>query len=159
MSDLFDQVAFGVYLLALGREQDADSIFTPIVEVPFAENYNIWTPVGYGICLRARLLRLNDDAPAWRSLLERIREHPVEAFSASDLPARLTALADELDQGYHEKSLKWGCYRMAMALAVSCYYRECALAGIAHDAPYDVVTLESRMVGGLSRLRERLEAA
>jgi len=159
MSDLFDQVAFGVYLLALGREQDADSIFALIAEVPFSENYNVWTPVGYAICLHARLLCLSGDMPAWRATLERIGEHPVEAYSVADLPAYLAALATDLDEGYREKSLKWGCYRMAMALAVLCYYRECALAGIEHDSPYDAEALESLILSGLSQLRERLEGA
>lgn len=159
MNDLFDAVNFGIYLMALRRERDASEIFLPITAITFRGNYNIWTPAGYAICLQARIHRLSLDTQQWHLLMERIREHHVEGFSADDLPVHLDDLSRYLDEGYREKSLKWACLRMAMALAVICYYRECALAGIEHATPYDADTLESLIRDGMERLRERLEAA
>lgn len=158
MNDLFDEVAFGVYLMALGRNAQAQEIFAPITTVQFRGNYNIWTPVGYAICIQARLLRLENEEQSWHTLIERIREHPVEAFAADDLAERLHELSRELDDGYRENSLKWASHRMAMVLSVLCYYRECALANIPHATVYNAELVESLIITGFMRLGERLDS-
>lgn len=159
MGELFDTVELAWCLVALERTMEARELLSAVIAVPFAGDYNIWTPVASGICLRARLARLASDSNTWQEAMARIREAPAYVLENTDAARVVFDRArDGLEAGYREKSRKWGRHMLGEALSVLCEYEEYGLAGIASGELYDARMLEPLVQLGLDRLRERLEA-
>jgi len=76
MEPLLEGVDLANYLVALGRKEEARDLLHHLVDdAVFDGNYNIWTPVGCGIILLARLNRIGADPGARTAQLNRLIEH------------------------------------------------------------------------------------
>ena len=161
MEGLFEEVDLAFYVDALGRSDEALQIVAFLTDqVAFSGNYNIWTPVGYGLCLRARLHRLAGDTPAAASALQRLIEHPFHTqLPKAEVLEKIAAFPSELEEGFRDASTKWAALQLSRTLQAICYYRETGVAGFAHSGWYAVDELESLFVAGKQRLHERLKNA
>lgn len=159
MGELFEAVELAWCVLALGREQETQAIVHAMGVVPFGGDYNIWTPVGYALCLQARLARLAGDTPSWEAMMARLRAHPV---TVTNNPAAvrqvLNTLPGEIEQGAQDRSLVFARKRLGTVLMELNYFQECGLAGIDHGVAYAPQALEAPLHQALERLRTRLEA-
>ncbi|MDQ1317852.1 MAG: hypothetical protein QG588_1507 [Candidatus Poribacteria bacterium] len=160
MEGLFEEVDLAFYLTALKRTDEAlQSITFLVSNVEFNGNYNIWTPVGFGICLQERLYRLAGKNQFAETALKRIQVHPFQAESTkTHVEKDIAELQSELEDGYHEKSIRTACRKLSRTLYLICYYRETGVAGFPHSGWYSVEELERLFSDGLNKLCERLES-
>jgi len=99
--------------------------------VPFEGNYNIWMPVGHGLCVQARLARLAGNRQAWEDVMARIRAHPVNATNNPEAAHKpMAELPREIGQHAQDPSLVFAREGLCMMLMELNYYQECGLAAI-----------------------------
>ena len=159
MEDLFGAVDLGFYLTALQRPAGALEVVSFLSDhIVFDGNDNVWTPAGYGICLQARLSRLNGNHQAAHEVMERIRVHPFQVSEAREqVTERIASLPPKIEEAYQTTSRKWSCHRLARTLYNVCFYHEAAVHGLIHAEWVPVEALEVLMQGGLEKLGERLQ--
>jgi hypothetical protein len=159
MHELFEAVELAWCFCALGREYEAQEVVQAVSTVPFAGNYNIWTPVGHALCLQARLARLAGDEQRWDRVMAHIRAHPVNSTNNPEFARTLmTDLPEEIEQRARDLSLVFARERLCTVLMELNYYQECGLAGIDHGLAYEPQTLEVPLHHALEHLSVRLEA-
>lgn len=159
MRELFDAVHLAWCFVALGRTDEAREVVGALAAVPFAGDYNIWTPVGHAICLQARLEREAGDVAGWERDMARLRAHPVNVTTNPAATRKLLdSLPAQLEAGLRARSLPSAVEQITTALMELNYYHECGLAGIDYGLPYDVQALEPLLESGLDLLRQHLEA-
>ena len=159
MEALFDEVSLAVFLDALGRADEALAIVSFLSsQVTFTGDQNIWTPVGLGICVEARLRRQAGDLAGADRALDRLRAHPFRVReSRADVRARIAELTAELDGELAGPSRRAACDSAARTLATLIFYRETVAAGFPHARFYPPRQVEAVVTDRLARLRERLD--
>ena len=161
MEGLFEEVDLAFYLTALGRTDEALQLLTFLTgNIEFNNNYNVWTPVGYGISLQARLHRLIGDTHSAQTALERIRAHPFQVpLPREQLSEKFAVFQSELAVTAREKSSKWACQKLSRTLCTICYYLETGVADFPNSDWYPINELETLMKNGLQILYERLQSS
>lgn len=108
MKEMFDEVDLAFYLTALDRNDEALRAASFICDhCDFTGNYNVWTPVGYALCLKTRLCRLDGDLASGRSAIERIRIHPFQVLHGLEaVKKELQELPVALEAAYQDSSIK-----------------------------------------------------
>jgi len=150
MEGLFEEVDLAFYLTAIDRVDEALEVLGFLTSrINFDGNYNIWTPVGFGICLQGRLYRMKGDSLAADEAFERIETHPLrKGLPQKAIEEEIKRFPAELDKGFSEKSQKWSCHLLSRTLMKICYHCEI----LSND-------LEDQMTDGLQKLRARLEGS
>ena len=144
MEPLFEGVDLGNCLVALGRSAAAMELLHALVDpVEFSGNYNVWTPVGCGTTLLARLYRLAGEPDAAAHQMQRLVRQdyrvPVRAGELEELLGKHDAeLADA-----RAETQKWGVHGISRHLMSLHYFRETATEGFAHSGTYPVDPLEA----------------
>lgn len=159
MQELLQAVDLGFYLTALQRPDEALEVVSFIGDkVKFDRNFNIWTPVGYGTCLRSRLLRTEGNHQAARDAMDRIRAHPFQVNETRErVTEKVAALPPKMDEACRTTSRKWVCHVLARTLYKACFYQEAGVHGLAPAEWVSGEALESLMLTGLGRLEESLQ--
>lgn len=160
MNPLFDAVDLAYYLAALGRTADAAEISGLIADsVSFSGNYNVWSPVGYAICLRARLLRQAGRAGDADAALKPVIATPmVRTPVQAQIDKDLAALPDELDKALAGTAKKAACSNAARKLYKVSWYLEFALAKVPGFGSVATGPLETLWREGLGKLAARLDS-
>lgn len=161
MAGLFRLSDLAFYLTALGRFSEAEAVCAYLLKtVPYAGNFNLWTPVGESVALDARLKRLQgkSDSRA-RAALRPILDHPFRvALPRAEASARLKALPLALTAAFAGKSRKTACEDMARKLYSICFYLEMALAKQPGYSWVPVSTLDAQWTEWVDKLGERIRA-
>lgn len=158
--ELFEAVDLAFYLVALDRQPEALSLVSFLSNnIEFPENYNIWSPVGYAICLQIRLHRMANDLVAASQCLNLIRLHPVYVVDVSQSQQLLERFRSQLELIYAQRSSKWSCQSLSRALYKLCCIREVYVVAIWNLEPDLVNETEALVVNGFHKLRSRLELA
>jgi hypothetical protein len=160
MNPLFDAVDLAFYLTALGRDADAAEICGLIADsVSFSGNYNIWSPVGYAICLRARLLRSAGQAGAADAALAPVIAKPmVLTPPQAQMDKDLAALPAALDKALAASAKKAACQTGARKLYTVSWYLEFAHAKVPGFGGVAIDPLEALWREGLGKLAARLDS-
>jgi hypothetical protein len=160
MNPLFDAVDLAFYLAALGRNADAAGICGLIADsVSFSGNYNVWTPVGYAICLRARLLRLAGKAGEADAALKPVIATPMNRTPAqAQIDKDLGTLQADLDKALAASAKKAACQSAARKLYTASWYLEFAHAKVPGFGSYAIDPLETLWREGLGKLAARLDS-
>lgn len=158
MGPLFAAVDLAYYLYALERSSEAEDICAFLASsVAFAGNFNVWTPVGYGMCLRARLLRVAGKQGEATRALQPVLEHPFRRLPPeAEMRAEVESLPQKLRDAATTRAKKAACQDIARQLYKVSLYSEHAAAkaqGYTFLAPK---ALESAWQDGLRLLCERL---
>lgn len=158
MEVLFETVDLGLFLIALGRQNEAIELLefvTALVEP--SENKNIWSPIGYGIVMLCREYRLSGDIERRTLHLDRIKRC---GFVNCENFAYLDGFIDE-----HEKKIdnaqadsqKWGCQTLSRHSMNLIFLRETTEEGFLHSGRYDVQNLDRLIDKTLTQLAIKLK--
>jgi hypothetical protein len=159
MESIFEGVDLAHYLVALDRTPEAVALLHYLVDNQvFTGNYNIWTPVGYGIILMSRLLRLSGDREGHAAYLQRIRCSTFRAdYRDGDLDECLESHRRCLE-GVGEMTQRWACHSLSRNLMQLEYFAETASgAGFPHSGLFETTTLEKAVDASYCLLRVRLK--
>lgn len=158
MNPLFDTVDLAYYLVALGRGRDAETICRLLADsVTFSGNFNIWSPVGSGIVLKARLLRAAGKAAEADAALQPVLANPFNRTPPPDqLAEQLQALPGDLEKATAHSGKKAACQSIARKLYTTTYFLEHAAARVPGYTGYPTEALEALWSRGLSLLADRI---
>lgn len=160
MNALFDGVDLAFFLAASKRDGEASEICNLLAaSVSFAGNFNIWTPVGYAICLKARLLREAGKADEADAALKPVIANP---FNRTPIQAQidkdLSALPADLEKALAQSAKKASCQTVSRKLYTICWYLEMSLAKVPGFAGYPAEQLQELWRRGLPKLAARLDS-
>jgi hypothetical protein len=160
MNPLFDAVDLAFYLAALGRNADAAEIAGLIASsVSFSGNYNVWTPVGYAICLQARLLRSAGKSDEADAALKPVITTPMNRTPPqAQIDKDLAALPGDLDKALAISAKKPACSSAARKLYTVSWYLEFAHAQVPGFGSVATAALETLWRDGMGKLAARLDS-
>ena len=142
MDMLYEAVNVANYLVALGRSPEAAALLVWLTTpISFSGNYNIWSPVGSGLVLLARLKRLDKDKKTSQAALDRIRKDIILIVHDGDLE-KLLASHPEAIAAAQAETQKWGTQGMSRHLRNLTFYRETADKGFVHFDGYKTAPLD-----------------
>jgi len=151
------------YLYALDRIDEALKILTFVESnIVFNGDHNIWTPVGYSICLLSRIRKFEGDSAESTRLLNRILENP---FTTPDPVVgrfsliRVSRIRGVLDSAACDSSDKWSCNKLSNALFNCLYHAEMGYMlniYVEESRKNHMDNLELNIAHGIGLLRERL---
>jgi len=160
MNPLFDGVDLAFFLAALKRDEESSEICNLLAaSVSFAGNFNIWTPVGYAICLNARLLREAGRANEADAALEPVIANPFNRTPIQEqIDKDLWALPAALEKALAQSAKKASCQSASRKLYTVCWYLEMSLAKVPGFAGYPAEPLQELWRQGLAKLAARLDS-
>lgn len=158
MKELFEETDLAYYLVALDRKQEALAVTSFLSSnVSFSGNYNIWSPVGYSICLQIRLYRLSGNFELSSKGLSLLRMYPVYVIQEDKIEEKLDQLRFQLNRDFLQQSPKWACQSLARILYKLCYFREVHADSLRDFNPLGLSEVENLVVDGFRKLRFRLD--
>lgn len=160
MNPLYAGAELAYFLVSLKRDADAAEICDLLAgSVSFSNNFNIWTPVGHAICLRARLLRQAGKAGEADAALAPIITHPYNRTPPqAQIDKDLGALPANLEEALAQSAKKASCQTTARKLFSVCWYLEMSHAKVPGFSGYAPGPLEELWRQGLEKLAARLES-
>ena len=109
--DLWDLVALAYALYVVGNTDTAFQVLSLLNKAEFNSNYNLWTPIEYGVVLQSAIHRAKNDDELAKSCIEKITL-PREQYDPHGINKKVLARVrngstldyDDIEKAKNEKS-------------------------------------------------------
>ncbi len=158
MDELFEAVDLGIFLVALGRHEEAIDLLSYTTGlVDFSGDQNIWGPTGYGIICLCWQYRIRGEEALRQQQLARIKEHGfINCENDAFLNGFVTEHPEQMQKAASETQ-KWGCHILSRDLMGLTFLRETVDEGFAHSGKFDANELDGLIAEALDALRTKLK--
>ena len=155
---LLDAVKLALFLLALGRDDEALEFLTPVASDAklTRQNYNIWDPLGAAIAVQTYILNLKGEHAAAERTIATFREN--SGFNFMGMLGLLKVGVEKIEADYNKDSTKAACDDLAYRLTWLIKIRESFRykIGVPDGFLLDVDAFENLISLSFKRLKQRL---